>query len=213
MASKNPFEQLLSEFTKDSDEANYAEFGWFITAFAHAEAAVHMLARRLSGMSDEKARAVFGGLKLADLMDRVSAMMRIDKADAASIEEVKACFQQFRLIGERRNKLVHRSTHFESHFIVTNALTSKSLPAEVDFVHINELKAMHNDCLAIFIRLRSVPALSQKLKRVVSEVKNSAWRYKPAVKKFTKANKRVELPRSDKVSSRPPRASQKKRGK
>ena len=39
------------------DDAHFAALGRFVVQYASAEAMVHMLARKLSGMSDEKARA------------------------------------------------------------------------------------------------------------------------------------------------------------
>jgi len=48
----------------ESDTSHYEAVGRFVTTFATAEAAVHMLARKLSGLSDAKARIIFGGMRL-----------------------------------------------------------------------------------------------------------------------------------------------------
>jgi hypothetical protein len=61
-----------------SDTPHYEAVGRFVTSYANAESAVHLLARQLSGMSDEKARIVFGGMRLADLIDIIRHFMRID---------------------------------------------------------------------------------------------------------------------------------------
>jgi hypothetical protein len=179
MASRNPFKGLIDNLAQDDDVAEYAELGRFITAFAHAEAAVHMLARRASGMSDEKARVVFGGARLDELMKRVRAMMCVDKFDRATIKEVDACFDQLKVIAEGRNKLVHRSTHFEEKFMVTNALTSRSLAVEVDYFDRDELSAMYFDCLAIFLRLAKVAAPPAAAALDVTELFRRPWQYSP----------------------------------
>ncbi|HEX7563032.1 MAG TPA: hypothetical protein VF396_07220, partial [Bradyrhizobium sp.] len=51
------------------DTPHYEALGRFVTTFATAEAAVHLLARHLSGLSDEKARIIFGGMRLPDISD------------------------------------------------------------------------------------------------------------------------------------------------
>lgn len=66
----------------ESDTPHFEAVGRFITSYAAAEGAVHMLARRLSGLSDEKARIIFGDMRLGDLSKRIRQMMRLDKLDS-----------------------------------------------------------------------------------------------------------------------------------
>jgi hypothetical protein len=178
----NPFsfEGILAELEKNADEKHYAELGRFVTAYAAAEAAVHMLARRLSGMSDDIARIAFGGTRLEDVIARVRGMMRIQKLNAATVEEVETCLAQLKLIADRRHRIVHRSsTFFDNAIVVTNVLTAKSLPAEVDKFKWEELSAMYGDCLAIYLRLGQVVRKEERELEHAGIV-YSPWRYKPA---------------------------------
>jgi hypothetical protein len=44
------------------DKTHYEALGRFLASFANAEGAVHATARKLSGLGDEKARILFGGM-------------------------------------------------------------------------------------------------------------------------------------------------------
>jgi hypothetical protein len=72
------------------ETAYFGELGKMIRAYATAEAGVHCLARYLSGLPDAKARAVFGGMRLLDLIDLVRQMMRIDETPDGSLAQLKA---------------------------------------------------------------------------------------------------------------------------
>jgi hypothetical protein len=187
MSTENPFRELLNKFQKPEDEEHYAELGRFITAFAHAENSLHILARRLSGMSDTKARTVFGGMNLNDLVERVRAMMLVDNIDKATYDDIDVCLVQLKIIAERRHRLVHRSSmYLDGRIVVTNVMTAKSLPAtEVDFEHI-ELSKLLCDCLAIGIRLGRALDPSSKAPTSVY----APWKYKPAPIKAPKQTKK-----------------------
>ena len=89
------------------DATYFAALGRMIAAYARAEASVHVLARHLSGLPEAKARAVFSGIRLPDLTDRIRQMMRIDKIPDGTYQDVDACFVQLHTIAIQRGKLVH----------------------------------------------------------------------------------------------------------
>jgi hypothetical protein len=51
----------------DESKQNYEALGRFITSYAHAEASLHELSRKPTGLSDEKARVLFAGMRLSVL--------------------------------------------------------------------------------------------------------------------------------------------------
>ena len=53
----------------ESEPGYFAELGRMIAAYARAEAGVHVLARHLSRVPDAKARAIFGRMRLPDLIE------------------------------------------------------------------------------------------------------------------------------------------------
>lgn len=159
------FDELMAKLPDPVPEIKpdtplYEAVGRFVTSYAHAEAAVHMLARYLSGLSDEKARIVFGGMRLPDLSDIIRHFIKIDNLPEETQEAVDSCLTQMVLIGKRRHSLVHRSTHvFDNRITVTNVLTTKSLKAtETEFFEVQELSDMQSDCGLIYLRLDRIYA-------------------------------------------------------
>jgi len=60
----------------ESEPGHFSELGRMVTTYARAEAAVHLLAGRVSGFPDAEVRARFSGMRLSDLTKRVRQMMR-----------------------------------------------------------------------------------------------------------------------------------------
>jgi hypothetical protein len=61
--AENPFLVAFSQIPRE-DTPYFAALGRFITQYAAAEAGVHLLCRHLSGLSDDKARALISGMRL-----------------------------------------------------------------------------------------------------------------------------------------------------
>jgi hypothetical protein len=157
------FDELMAKYPDPvpeirADTPLYEAVGRFVTSYAHAEAAVHMLARKLSGLSDPKARVVFGGMRLPDLSDIIRSFIKIDNLPSKTEDTIDSCLTQLVLIGKRRHSLVHRSTHvFDNRMTVTNALTTKSVKAtETEFFEVQELSDMQSDCGLIYLRLDEI---------------------------------------------------------
>jgi len=63
----------------ESEPGHFSELGRMVTTYARAEAAVHLLAGRVSGFPDAEVRARFSGMRLSDLTKRVRQMMRTNE--------------------------------------------------------------------------------------------------------------------------------------
>jgi hypothetical protein len=171
-----------TDFMEESAR-HYELVGRFVTTFASAEAAVHVLARKLSGLSDEIARVIFGGMRLGDVTDRVRGIMRINKVAAETYAVVDACLVQLNHISDRRHRLVHRTSIFQDgDLIVTDILTSRSsATAEMQQVGQRELKDMIMDCVHINLKLSAIADPAEALETfepAVQEVLQSPWQYK-----------------------------------
>jgi hypothetical protein len=188
----------------------YEGVGRFVTAFAGAEAGVHLIARKLSGLDDEVARAIFTSMRLADLTDRVRALLRIGSEDevklpltgeAAAI--VEACLTQLTVIASRRHNLVHRVTGCGANgLFVTNILNSKSSErSEWDTYTVPELTALTLDCQDIFNQLDRL-ATANRVKEAVA-VGVPAWRYKTAAQ----ASQSRQHQKNSSLRSPPPKPS------
>jgi hypothetical protein len=190
-------EGLLGEPEKPHEPEYFEWLGRFVTSYAKAEAAVHVLARKLSGLDDLRARVVFGGMRLGDLTDRARQMFRMDlqpdifaAGDRRPRSQVDYDYMDVTLthldkIAAIRHELVHRMvTYIEHSLVVSNSFTAKSYAsAQSRSVSLGDLKAMEDDCGKIFLRLFLVTdrtALTGALDAAQIETLVSLpWRYKP----------------------------------
>jgi hypothetical protein len=177
----------------ESEPGYFAELGRMIAAYATAEAGVHCLVRYLSGLRDDKARAIFGRMRLPDLTDLVRQMMRMNETPDDIYQEVDACLVQLKAIADQRHKLVHRMVEYAgSHLSVSNLLTAKSFAAiERDVFSQRDLLNMNGDCIAIFHRLLRViqpdgPDLGPEFPAFI----RAPWRYKPTQRGSGKKQRR-----------------------
>jgi hypothetical protein len=87
---------FMGEVWPESEPGYFAELGRMIAAYANAEAGVHVLARYLSGMPDAKARAIFGRMRLPDLIELIRQMMRVDEKPDGVNQEIDTCLIQLK---------------------------------------------------------------------------------------------------------------------
>ena len=171
--------KLMSGDNPKSEAEHYEAVGRFITAFATAEAAVHILARKLTGLPDETARALLSGMRLSDVTDRIRAMMRINKLDASIQAEIDACLIQLNNIGERRHRLVHRTSIFhDGALLVSNVMINKTAAnSEMDAFKEPELKTMKSDARIIYLRLNKISNPDHH-NAELNSILQQPWRYK-----------------------------------
>jgi hypothetical protein len=182
----------------DEDTPYFAALGRLIVGYAAAETTVHLLARHLSGLSDAKARAIFSGMRLSELTERVRQMMQLDPISGADFAEVDKCLTHLGQIAKQRGNLVHRDVNYLGRALqVSNWATAKSIHnIEHASFDIATLDAMRVDCLAIYFRLRDViEPSSSKRPILLEDFLRQPWRYKPPQPKKTPKPPR-KVPRS-----------------
>ena len=59
------------------DDKYYAAIGRFIVAYASAESTIHQIARKLSRLKENRARILFGGMRIGDITTRMRALLKI----------------------------------------------------------------------------------------------------------------------------------------
>jgi hypothetical protein len=139
-----------------SNDAPYFEaIGRFIVEYAAAEGAMHLIARKYSGMGEDKARIVFSGMRLGDITERIRGILKTDKIEDGFQIEIDKCITQLDLISSERNKIVHRYTSYDKdHISVTNVMTAKSVASsERHIFRIEDLRNMTGDCSRIYLRM------------------------------------------------------------
>lgn len=165
------------------DEPYFAALGRFIAAYAMAEHQVHILARRLTRVSDAKARIVFSGMRLGDLSERIRGLLRATKSSTKRNDEVDKCLRQLDLIATQRNNLVHRFVQYsDGKITVTNIIISKSIETyEYHTFTVSDFENMDSDCAAITLRLAAVSPSKghKKMRPFMKKWVHLTWRHKP----------------------------------
>jgi hypothetical protein len=162
-----------------------AVIGRLITEFARAEAYVHLLTCRRSGLGDVKARPVFSGMRLGDLAERLRGIIRLGEQEEGEYDDIDACLTQLDIIGKQRHKIAHRFTEiYESKIVTNNIYTSKSFDEyQSDVFTPEELGNMISDCRRIRRRiLRHTDGEARRRERydpTFLPMLFEPWRYKP----------------------------------
>lgn len=166
---------------EQTDKSHYEALGRFIAAFASAEGAVHLLVRKFSGLSDEKARILFGGMQLNDVIDRLRQFINLDDVSPETFSEIDDCLTQLRKVADRRHRLVHRGVVYkEKVFFSSNFMTSRSIKnVETETYPENLLKNLTLDAGAIFLRLYAMVRPEKANTTVLAIAKSRSWQYRP----------------------------------
>lgn len=132
----------------------FAAIGKLFIECAAIEAEIHIMVRKLSGMSDQKARITLGGMRTNDLQERLRKLLKLRKQPITT-SLVEGCLQQLKNIDTARDKFAHRSVHYyKDHLYVTNKLTVKSKEMEeIDKFSLGQIANMLMDCSKILLRL------------------------------------------------------------
>jgi hypothetical protein len=185
---------LLETLIEKPREASYYEaVGRLITSYAAAEGVAHILARKYSGLSDDVARIIFGGMRYADLKERLKKLVNRYGSEFAKTE-LGLVLQQLGVISTARDKIAHRLTSYsgEVGLTVTNQALAKSLEAiQTDVFTVEQLRAMKDDCDMILFRLLVLmrPELEESFRKGDPRL-YEPWRHKPPVPARKKAGKR-----------------------
>ena len=94
-------------FDPDEDIA-FAIMGRFFAEYARAEAYVHYLTRRRSGLHDDTARITFAGRRLSNLTECLRGFMRLKETEVGEYDDIGSCLVRLGIIGEVRHILAHR---------------------------------------------------------------------------------------------------------
>lgn len=226
MAEVSPRIQLLAKLLQQDtkkEAAYYEELGRFIAAYSSAEAQIHTTARVFSKTDDDRARIILGGLRVSDAIDRLRGLMRLPDGPGVGLlnvftagpaqkqrdARIDACLQQFQLIGQQRDKLVHRTVMYVETigFRVSNGQTAKSVAsAELSLiVTIHDLKTMRLDCGTIYLALAAATEEWDWLDPWREKL--PPWQYtppKPAPQKPERPAGRKERKRQRRASQRSP---------
>jgi hypothetical protein len=210
--AKNAAAQALGLIKPVSnDQTHYEALGRFLAAFANAEGASHVLVRKLSGLTDEKARLLFSGMRLADIAERIRGLVQTERVaeksnfSEANLADIENCLDQIGHISRTRHNLVHRgASYFSGAFISANSMIAKTITSiETEIVEEHTLNQMQADCGAIFLRFVYIAADNPQDAVWLNVLRQRPWSYKPMA-----PNSRNQKRQKDsKVQKRKPRLS------
>jgi hypothetical protein len=169
----------------------FAKFGQFIHWYANVERIVHYVFRHVSGLPQEAARTIDGGMSLSALVSLIRRIVIARKVADAERNELEFLFDHLGHITKLRDYLIHRGgDSFEEHIISTNYHIARS---EVDFEYIelnlSDIQDAALDCGQMYMRfdLLMEPDAAWFKEPGAREWLMQPWRYKPRQPKKQKA--------------------------
>jgi hypothetical protein len=163
----------------------FRTFGYFMNQFANVEAMVHALLRRITSLPDKEARVISGGMRLGDVIDITRRLARVRNLPPKPVALMEKAFQQLALIGNLRDKLVHRGASISvsgDEITSSNARTVRfKEDTEILKLSVQDIEAAALDLGVIFIRFltlyHSGPNFEKAALRAM--LKDEPWLYKP----------------------------------
>lgn len=162
----------------------YEAIGRLVTQYAMAEAALHVAAWKISGLSEERGRLIYSGMRTADIVKRVRGMFEANRNEQSIRDDFEACYTQLNVIGTARDHLVHRAVNYEEGKLkVSNEVTARVInKAESHVYSWDDLFNMRGDCLSISYRflclLLDIPPETEGARQL--QRARGPWLYKPA---------------------------------
>jgi hypothetical protein len=187
----------------------FAKFGQFIHWYANVERIVHYVFRHFSGLPQEAARTIDGGMNLSALVSLIRRIIVARKVSQTDRNELECLFDHLGHITVLRDTLIHRGGEsIGENVISTNYHVARS---ETDFEYIElNLKDIQDamlDCTQMYMRFEQLMEPNAPwFKSAPDEARawlNQPWRYKPRQPK--KPN--PKSPASAQSRQRQPRAS------
>jgi hypothetical protein len=145
----------LSGFRGDASAKAYEALGRFVSEYAWVETAFHMLFRHYTGLPDDTARLISGGMSSEQLRKAAKALASLNKEEPQTLKEVEWLFGQFADITKLRNNVVHRSVFVnEDQLISSTILTAKRKDDyEVLRASLKDISAATEDLSTIYLRI------------------------------------------------------------
>jgi hypothetical protein len=156
-----------------------------------------MVARKLSGMPDNVARAVCGGMRFKDIDEKLRKITRLRAPD--DYAAVDGLLKQLGVISDFRDGIAHRTaTVTPRGLFVHNHWTTKTAESpEEDIYDLKQIKAMEYDCVRIFSTF-GLLLLDRKMRDFLLKrhdlelaVPDDAWLYRPPQRGGKKKNRRA----------------------
>jgi hypothetical protein len=155
--------------------------GKFIHMFALAEAEHLVLLKYVSGLSGQKAGALFTGMRVEGAREAITNIL-VSTNQTIKLERLKVPFAQLATIGTIRNHLVHWGAKHEGQdtesFLVSNE-ARKPLNPKTFSVTIQDLDDMENDIIRAVSLLQWEREVSDIPLTQRDKIAQKPWLYRP----------------------------------
>jgi hypothetical protein len=156
----------------------FAKFGQFIHWYANVERIVHYVFRHFSGLPQEAARTIDGGMNLSALVSLIRRIIVARKVSQTDRNELECLFDHLGHITVLRDTLIHRGGEsIGENVISTNYHVARS---ETDFEYIElNLKDIQDamlDCTQMYMRFEQLMEAGSLLPETGSQLTaSSGW--------------------------------------
>lgn len=131
--------------------------GLFVAAYGNLEHTMHQIAYRYLELDEEASRAVFAGMRLADVMSATKRLVLAHKLDQQIYDDLDQLFREVTALSLFRDKIVHRQwDKGPGGTVLANLVSAKSgTSIEETAVKTQDLTAKIEECGTLHTRLLS----------------------------------------------------------
>jgi hypothetical protein len=160
----------------------FAKFGEFIHWYASVERIIHYIFRHFSGMPEDVARTIDGGMALTALISTIKRVIVARKIAEKDKDELEALF-----ITQLRDSLVNRGGESIGQSVISaNLHVAKSqLDWEVLELKLSDIKDAAVDCVQLYMRFTRLlePESAWTKDAEAHNLLDTPWQYKPRAPK------------------------------
>jgi len=141
-----------------SQDEFYKAFGEFILWYARVENTVHALFRHCTGMPEDVARVISGGMRISDVMGITKRLAKVREFDENTQAEIENVFTQMNEISKLRDVLIHRGGEYVAGHITSTNLATVRFKEDWEVVRlkIDDISDAKADCVRLYVRLDSL---------------------------------------------------------
>ncbi|HUZ91527.1 MAG TPA: hypothetical protein VMU78_06470, partial [Methylocella sp.] len=121
----------------------YAKFGEFVHWYSAVERIIHYLFRHYSGLPDNVARAIDGGMSVSGLLSIINRMIVALKIPNNEQQQIKTIFDHINHITKLRDSLIHRGSESIGDVVYSTNIHLAKSPVDIEILELN-ISDIHN---------------------------------------------------------------------
>lgn len=148
----SPFRIILED---DFAPEHYQAIGEFVVNYSNFESMWHYVFANYSGMSDEVSRAVMGGMRLKDVIERTKRVIKANKLDSRILPDIENIEQLLSPITTFRDNLVHRAwvKSFQGPLLINISKAKSAADIKPEPISTKEINEKMKELLKLALRV------------------------------------------------------------